>query len=192
MATHSLMQPRYVKSTHKVPRLTVGGPEHPEVKETASQSYKQGALVYKDSNGTIAICTDSSGVLNSPIGGQAINAATGTTGANVFFFAILPTDIYIMNVYHATAASAVTVLTQEGDVFGVIVANDKWHVDIENAVEGAADANARVRCVGFPRISPVDGSNNTIGDIYGFMFVQFLDKSFATDFDPWARTLQYA
>lgn len=184
MAIHSLMQIRYVGNQHHIPPLLKGGPEDPLMKETASQTYGIGALVYKDSNGTIAIVGDSSGRVNTHIAGQALKAATGVTGGNVYFRAIRATDLFIANVYHATAGSAVTAQTQDGTIRGLILVSGNVHVDIENSVEGASDALARVQIVGFPRTSPVDGTDNTIGDRYGFVFCQFLRLSAASDLDP--------
>lgn len=155
-----------------------------------------GDLIYLDSNGTLAVCGVTSTKLNTAIAGQACEAATGVTGTAVKFRAIRPDDIYAMNVFHATAASAITAQTQMGSVFGIIkptASGSKWQVDIENTTtEDGTTALAKVMVVGFPSINPADGVANTIGDIYGLVLVRFLPFTIATDGAPFTRNLQLA
>lgn len=171
----------------------VGGLEYPHFKETASQVYVKGDLLYLDSNGTIALCTLTGQVLNSRIAGHAETAATGVTGTNVFMQVIKPTDIWCMNVMHATPASAITAQTQLGSLFGLrrdtVSGNGTllWGVDIENAVTGATADLARVKVVGFPLKNPFDAGSLTrpaIGDIYGLVLVQFIMNAADTDGNP--------
>lgn len=170
--------------------MIVGGEEYPHFKETASQSYNIGDLVYLDSNGTVAICTVSTDRLNSKILGLAVKEATGTTGDDVLIQVIRPGDYFIMGVHHGTEASAVTAQTQLGAVFGVdkqtVTGNGTsiWCVNIEDAVTEADADLARVRCVGFPLKNPFDAGSLTrpaIGDVYGLMIVQFLMSNGPTD-----------
>lgn len=199
MATHPLINPRLFK--YRSSPLMVGGPEYPTIKETASQTYPIGALVYQDSNGTIALCTNSSDKLDSAIAGQALKAATGVTGGNVYFRAIRATDVYIMNIYHTTVASAVTAQTDIGVIYGIFYntsatlttgSNSKFVIDkVNTSVESSTVCLARVKVIGFPRTSPVDGSPNAVGDTYGFCFVQFQAYSAATDGAPSIHVLQY-
>jgi hypothetical protein len=193
MATHTLMQIRYMGNRHHVPPTMVGGPEYPLVKETAGQTYPKGTLVHHDANGTIAICTVTGVRHNSKIAGIPIKAATGVTGAEVYLRAIRSTDIFYANVFHSTPASSVTAQTMLGTVRGLILNAGLWHVDLVNAVEGAGDALARVLITNFPRTSPVDGSLNTIGDTNGFVECQFLNESAdLTDSVPiFLHNLQY-
>ena len=193
MATLKRHNPFYFGNSMNASPIFVGGEEYPHFKETASQAYIAGGLVYLDTNGTVATCTLSTDRLNSQILGTAVKAATGTTGDDVYIRVILPSDIYCMQVHHGTEASAVTAQTQLGAIFGVdrqtVTGNGTslWCVNIEDAVTGA-DANLqRVRCVGFPLKNPFDAGGLTrpaIGDVYGLMLVQFLPSAADTDGNP--------
>jgi hypothetical protein len=192
MATMTRIQPSFWGSGIHAPSNFVGGPEANWFKETASQTYGIGDLLYLDSNGTVAICTNSSNKLNSAIAGIATKAATGTTGTAVHMKVIQPTDIYCMNVYHGTAASAITAQTQLGVSYGIILNSSKWAVDIENTtIEDGTTALGKVTVVGFPVYSP-DGVRCAIGDTYGLVLVKFLPFTIATDGSPFTRNLQLA
>jgi hypothetical protein len=202
MATHTYVNPIYWKSTDNAgpiykgyagPALTTGG-ENPTLKETASQSYRVGDLVYIDSNGTVAIVTESTDTVNSAILGQAARAATGVTGAPTYVQCWRPEDRYLMQVYHATPASAVTALTQRGQVYSIIKdesGNDTYHVDIETDPESGTVALARVMVVDFPEGQIINGVLSTIGDLKGWVIVKPLEFSIAEDGTPFTRILQY-
>ncbi len=193
MATMTRIQPYYAGSNiHESPQFH-GGPEETHFKETASQSWGIGDLVYLDASlGTLSICTTTSTKLNSAIAGQATKAATGTTGAQAHFRVIRPDEIYYMNVYHSTIGSAISAQTQLGNVFGVILISSKWLVDIENTTsEDGTTALAKVQVVNFPTYSP-DGVRTAIGDTYGFVCVKFLTFTIASDGSPFTRNLQLA
>jgi hypothetical protein len=203
MATHTYVNPIYWKSTDNAgpiykgyagPALTTGG-ENPTLKETASQSYRVGDLVYIDSNGTVAIVTESTDTVNSAILGQAARAATGVTGAPTYVQCWRPEDRYLMQVYHATPASAVTALTQRGQVYSIIKdesGNDTYHVDIGTTIEdGGDDALARVMVVDFPEGQIINGVLSTIGDLKGWVIVKPLEFSIASDGAPFIRILQF-
>ena len=190
MATLNRHNPFFFGNSLNQSPIFVGGEEYPHSKETASQSYIAGGLVYLDSNGTVATCTLSTDRLNSKILGTAVKAATGVTGDDVLIRVIRPSDIYVMQVHHGTAASAVTAQTQLGAIFGVdrqtVSGNGTsiWCVNIEDAVTGSDADLARVRCVGFPLKNPFDAGNLTrpaIGDVYGLMLVQFITSNSHTD-----------
>lgn len=200
MATQTTGNPFYLGNdlNGDVSPLLIGDPKRSWLVEAASQSYGVGELVYLAS-GKVTICVvdGSTKVMTSAIAGVARKAATGTTNAQARIQAIRQDDLWAMNVYHATAASAVTALTQLGSVYGIVkpAATGKWHVDIENAVEGGADSNARVKVVGFLEKNPYDGGNFdlvAVGDIYGIAIVKFLPWSAASDFVPMQRLLQLA
>ena len=192
MATISRIQPYWAgNSLNATEPLFHGGPEALHWKETASQSYGVGDLLYLDTNGTIAICTLTGTIHNSAIIGQAITAATGTTGASVFLRVIRPDDLFVMNVTHTTVASAVTVQTLLGLRKGLQKLVSCWGADIENAVEGAADALARVKIVDFPLRSP-SGETVAIGDVLGLELVNFVPFSMASDGNPNQFVLQGA
>jgi hypothetical protein len=180
--------------------LLAGGPEYPHFKETASQVFKKGDLIYLDTNGTIALATiNGSNQSDGFLCGVAKKNATGTTGAEIHFHVIRPDDLWVMNVMHGTAALAVTAQTQLGTVRGVrrdtVSSVLAWGVDVENAVEGATDSLARVQIVGFPLKNPFDAGSLTrpaIGDVYGLVIVKFLPFSAASDSVPFQRILQLA
>jgi hypothetical protein len=179
-----------------------GGPEAPLFKETASQSYGIGDLIYLDSNGTLAICAVTSDVMTSAIAGQATKAASGVTGGQVHFRPIIPGDRYEINLFHTTVASAVGTQAMLGTVRGLfwkagalgVTTNtgstSKWVIDLNTAVEGSADSNARVRIINFPERNR-GGAANAFGDIYAVAECIFLTYSFASDSVPAQRLLQF-
>lgn len=188
-----LKQIRYSHSLGTAHNFLLGGGEQPEYIEAATQSWKAGSLVYGDADGKIAICTNASQILDSEVLGQAVSAATGTTNSQVRLRPILPTDVFIANVYHTVAASAVTAQTDLYDIRGLyyVTATGLWHLDGTGAtIQSTTVANATVRVVGFP--DRVDGAVNTIGDIYGFAFVRFLTWAIGDDGLPQRRVLQFA
>jgi hypothetical protein len=203
MATHTYVNPIYWKGTSNSgplfrgyggPALTTGG-ENTTLKETAGQTYRVGDLVYIDSNGTVAIVTESTDTVNSAILGQAAKAATGVTGAPAYVMCWRPEDRYLMQVIHGTAASAVTALTQRGQIYSIKKdesGNDTYHVDIETTtVEDGSIAIARVQVVDFPEGEIINGVLSTIGDLKGWVIVKPLEFSIGSDGDPRVRCLQY-
>jgi hypothetical protein len=182
-----------------------GGPEAPLYKETASQSWGIGDLIYLDSNGTLAICAVTSDVMTSAIAGQATKAAIGGSTVNpVHFRPIIPGDLYEINLFHLTVALAVGTLAMQGTVRGLfwkdgalgVTTNTgstkKWVIDLNTAVEGAADSNARVRIIHFPERPRGGAAANAFGDIYAVALCMFLGYSFASDSVPAQRLLQFA
>src|SRR6266567_3659417 len=132
MATINRIQPYWAGSSlNDAESLFRGGLEYPHWKETASQTYGVGDMLYLDASGTIALCTLTGTQLTSAIVGQAITAATGTTGASVFLRVIRPDDLFLMNVVHTTVASAVTAQTQLGSRRGMQLLSSNWGADIE-------------------------------------------------------------
>lgn len=198
MATQTLGQPFWVGNTlNDTSPLHRGDPARSPFVEAATQSFKQGDLIYlAAATGKLAICTvNGSNVLDSAIAGIATKNAVGTLDTKVHFHVIRPDDLFAMNVYHATPASAITALTQLGLVYGIIRISNKWHIDIENTVEGGSDSLARVKIVDFLEKNPYDGGNFSrvaIGDIYGIAVVQFLPFSIGNDGAPFQRILQLA
>src|SRR5260221_9286131 len=115
-------------------------------KETATQSWKAGDLVYLDASlKTVSKCTvDGTPLLDSVVAGIAYKAASGTTGAAVQFHPLMPWDRVMMNVYHGTPASAITAITQLGSRFGltqVTGSSNRWcggieHTHLEEGANG--------------------------------------------------------
>ena len=202
MATHTLVNPIYWKSTNNsgplfrgvALSLAAGGGENPTLKDAASQAYRIGDLVYVNTSGLLAIVTESTDTVDSPILGQAARAATGVTSASAYVLCWRPEDRFLMQVFHATPASAVTNQNQIGDVFPIIKdesGNDTYHIDLATTAESATVALARVQVVGFPEGEIINGVLSTVGDTYGWAIVKPLEFSIATDGDPLTRTLQY-
>lgn len=206
--TMQLIQPQLANTALPgVEPLQQGGAEQPWFKETASQTWGIGDLIYIDTNGTLAICTNGSGitngnVLSSVVAGQAQAAASGTTGKAVSFHAIRSDDVYIMNVFHATLASAVLAATLVGTRKGIryTVSGDGagittgiWCVDLQNAVESTNNAGAYVKIVGFPQTGVNSAGtvvNTTTTDTYGLVYVQFLPFSIYNTFATIRYNLQ--
>jgi hypothetical protein len=105
-----------------------------------------------------------------------------------------PEDRYLMQVIHGTAASAVTALTQRGQIYSIKKdesGNDTYHVDIETDPESGTVALARVMVVDFPEGQIINGVLSTIGDLKGWVIVKPLEFSIAEDGTPFTRILQY-
>ncbi len=206
--TMQLIQPQLANTALPgVEPLQQGGPEQPWFKETASQTFGIGDLIYIDTNGTLAICTNGNGisngkVLNSVVAGQAQKAASGVTGTAVQFHAIRADDVYIMNVFHATAASAVLAATLVGlrkgirftvTADGAGITTGIWCVDLQNAVESTNNAPAYVKIIGFPQTG-VNSAGNvvpvTATDTYGLVYVQFVPTTIYNSFATTQYNLQ--
>ena len=195
MATQTLINPIMSKSSLVSATTGLhGGTEATYFKEAASQSWVAGDLIYLTS-GKLTICGTTSTKLNTPIAGQALEAATGVTDTAVKLRVFRPDTVLAMNVYHSTAAAAITAITQLGSVFGIIkpAATGKWHVDIENTTtEDASTALAKVMVIGFPDTNPADCVANTLGDIYGLVYVRIVTQTARTDGSNLVRNLQLA
>lgn len=114
MATITVAQARFLGNKYGLPATTKGGPERPNIKETASQTYNAGDPVAKDSNGTIALATATSNILNA-FAGFAIKDATGTTGAEARYRPVKAGDRYLMNIQGTSTDT--TNQNQEGDKY---------------------------------------------------------------------------
>lgn len=206
MAIHTLVNPIYWKGQSnsgplfqglalgQVANIVAGDGENPTLKETASQTYRVGDLVYKDSNGTVALVTESTDTVDSPILGQAAKPASGSTGEPAYVLVWREEDRFLMQVFHATPASAVTALTQNGVSYPIIKdesGNDTYHVDITTTGESATVALLKVMVVGFPEGQIINGIVSTVGDRYGWVIVKPLPFSIGTDGAPISRNLQY-
>lgn len=205
MATFALTQPRHASSSGAPCQIyTIGGPEHLWIVEAALQTYKKGQMVYLDTSGNVAICTQTSSRMTSPILGFATkdgqNGSAGVPRTKVH--CIRTGDILIANIWHTTAASALTNRNQLGDVFGLTLvtpstgaigtaATDVWVVDISTSPVGGEDAMtavAKVQVMGFP--SKYQGIDATIGDRYGPVLVQVVPFTQQTEGSGLIRNLQ--
>lgn len=206
-----------LNDTHPLAKGGVGTNEEPYIVEAASQTFVVNDLLYIDSNGRFALCTLTGVQLTSAIAAIAVQAGANNASAGAaqtYVHAIRSDDVFAMNVIHATKVSAVTNQNLLGTVRGVRrdaitqfgTSITTWGVDIENSVEGAADANARVKIIGFVQRGLVFEADGTIGtnkkinlpdpvaatagDTYGLVLVHFLPLSLASDGNPNQRILQ--
>jgi len=124
--------------------------------EAASQSFKEGQLVYLSSGKVTACASD-----QPLIAGMALQDASGTEDTKIAVAIARPGVWFEMNVYHATPASAVTAVTDVGKKYGLYVADNKCYCDKEDTV------NTRFVVVA---LSPQD----SVGDQYGRVFVEVL------------------
>lgn len=185
MATIALSQIRYLKREGGGSRRFRGGIEETGfLREDASQTWDAGALLRADDDGDIEIAVGSEGTVGA-FALQAMEDATGTEGSDVFGAVLDPRDIYVANVYHATAASALTNRNQLNGVYAVKLVSGLWHVDIENTAEDATTSNGCVQVVGFY-------DEDALGDVYGRVLVKFIQYSLASDGNPNRKVLQFA
>jgi len=192
--TQNIFQPIAQRSLiPNAPPLMTGGLEAQGFVETAGQSFGVADLVYLDTNGTIAKCTvDGSARLNSKVLGLAEKAAVGVAGSPVNLHVITPWDVVLMNVYHSTLASSVTVQTDLGGVFAIQLVNGVWRVDKTMAApEANGVKQGYVQVVGFPTRAP-DGTASTIGDTHGLVWVRFNEWTISADGLAQLRILQGA
>jgi len=130
---------------------TISG-NSPEVKyfpEAASQSFKAGQFVYLNSGKVTACADDSTTIL-----GIAVGDASGNTDEDCAVYIANADTVFEANVYHSTAASAVTAITQVGTCYALKVDSNKCYVDIEDTSNDAFQVR---------RLSPKD----KVGDQYG-------------------------
>jgi hypothetical protein len=132
MATINIVQAKFLGNAEGKPAITRGGPESPDIKETASQSYAAGAPVYYDSNGTIAVATASSNLVGQ-LAGFALEPATGTTGAAVRYRVVQPGDRYVVNL--AGTSTTTTNLNQVGDLINFDISSGKLVGNLDSAVD---------------------------------------------------------
>jgi len=82
------------------------------------------------------------------------------------FARIRPNDVFVMNVYHTTSASAVVTEAMTGVEYGIKVNSNVAVVDIENTTQKSVQI-----------VAPawrIDSTNNTSADVYARVYVKFL------------------
>lgn len=122
------------------------------VPEAASQSFKKGQFVYLAS-GKATVATASSGIF-----GMALEDATGTTDTQLAVLVSLRDTIFRGCVYHSTAASAVTAVTDVGTTtFGINQVSNISVVDKENTTHDSFSV------IG---LDPTDAVGATYGRVY--------------------------
>lgn len=121
--------------------------------EAAGQTYKKGQLVYLVAGAVTVMADDGQVCL-----GMVTQDATGTTGTDMEIIIATPVTVFEVNVYHSTAASAVTAATQIGENYALQVDSNKCYCDIEDVT------NVLFRVI---KLSPKD----TVADVYGRVWV---------------------
>lgn len=131
----------------------------PEVRvypEAASQSFKAGQFVYLAS-GKVTVCGDDT----TSILGMAVGDASTVTDTDCAVYIANFDTIFEMNVYHSSAGSAVTAITDVGGKKGLEVDSNKCYYALEEATALAFQVRF---------LSPRDA----VGDTYGRVCVQVL------------------
>ena len=146
MATINQVAMRWVANSSGQPRPIT-------CKEASGQSYKVGQLVYL-SSGLVTACADDA----QSVFGIALEDASGTANTSQRVYALYPDDVLEANVYHGTAASAVTAEAQRGENYALEVDSNKCYVGIDDT------SNVLMRVIDF---CPLDA----IGDQYGRVLV---------------------
>jgi predicted RecA/RadA family phage recombinase len=124
--------------------------------EAASQSYKAGELVYL-SGGKVTVCG------NNPqtIMGMACADASGTTDEDAEVIVATPDQIFEASVYHLTAASAITAVSQVGENYGIEVVSNKVYVAIDET------STIACRVIGLSK-------KDVVGDQYGRLLFKII------------------
>lgn len=123
--------------------------------EATSQTFKKGELVYLAS-GYVTVCSTDPSLIIGIANEDAHNITAGTQRVSV---TLLNGVVFKANVYHATAASAVTAQTQVGSSYGVVAVSNKWFVDISE------ESSKRVTIMDLVQ-------EDTVGDTYGRVYFQ--------------------
>lgn len=139
---------------------TVSGnpPETKNYPEAASQTFYQGEPVYLSSGYVTACGADPSTIL----GFAAADGSNTTAGAVETPVWIANEDTYFCaNVYHTSAPSAITAITEVGTSYGIVEVSNKWHIDLSDT------SNTRVQ------VKWLD-ERDTVGDTYGRVWFKVL------------------
>ena len=172
MATIAIGHAFYLGNQNGQGPICRGGPEEPDLKETASQTYGIGAPLYKDSNGTIAIAAASSNIITE-LCGFALKAATGTTGAQVRYRPVIPGEMYVMSL-QGTSTDA-TALTQVGNKYMLDIDTARCVVNVD-ATFDAAKPHVQVLKM-YTAANGYSGVADAVGDTNGRVVVVFPDQT---------------
>lgn len=142
-----------------------GGPVIEEYPEAASQTFKKGEMVYLDGSGHVAEFTASVDDGSTRfLGFAAEDGHNDTAAATHKVKVMLPTDdsVFEGNIYHSTAASAITALTDvaSGTLLPFVQLPSQGDgmvaVDKENT-------SGQIDCIRIVNLSP----KHAVGDVYG-------------------------
>jgi len=118
-------------------RLGGGNPPMLSFKEGASASFAAGEfvkLVTDSALRRLQVCAPSG---ETEILGQVQSASTGTAGTEHNVLLAEPSVIFKVNIYHTTAASAVSAETQLGVTYGLVTSSNKDYCAIDDITTDA-------------------------------------------------------
>ena len=133
----------------------VSGGHKMTVTEAASQSFKIGQPIYLVGGKATAVASN-----GTVVWGLALENASGVEDTENDVHVIDSNTILRGNVYHSTAASAVTAVANLGIKYALYVADNKAYVDIEDTSNDA---------VVIVSLDPAE-----VGDIYGRCKFKFI------------------
>ena len=146
MATQTYEPARYGSGPYRVVHY----------QESASESFEQGQFVKLDTSGQLTACAADDQVIL----GMALADASGTQGNTVPVVLAQDGTGFIMNVYHATPASAVSAVNQLDGEYNLEVDSNRCYIDIGNTavaalqpmrlIDAAGDLRGRVEVVVLP------------------------------------------
>lgn len=164
MATIAITQPRYLGNAFGHAAITKGGPEQPNLKEAASQTFDAGAPL-NFSSGLLQIVADSADI--TTLAGFALKDASGTTNEPVRYRPVRAGDRYVMNYISTTAQAHVGTIKTLDQVSGVLQVGDATTQDGTKVFVKIIDLYSVA--AGYP-----DG--DVVGDTYGRYVVEFPDQ----------------
>lgn len=172
MATLTVANPRHTGSTSRPSRLK-GGNYLEAVDgytEAASQTYAQGAPLFRDGSNGIKIATSSAGLVTSKVIGFATEAASGTTGEPVSVMKLQAGDRYLMNVKGADGTLVKPSDVQIGTPLPLDIQSGKLVLNPDDTLDTS-------KLYGIPRSVWVDETGHSeLDDTYGRMVVEIPDQ----------------
>lgn len=168
MATTAYRQARFARNENGGP-ICAGGPEEPGMREAASQTFKQGAVIYLVA-GLITICDNEDIKDAGDLFGFALQDASGTTNTQLQVRRIRGGDVYIMNC-ESNGAAVATALADAGKLVNFNVVSGNLVADILPA------GSAAVNTVPFGRLIDFY-EEDTIGDTGGRVYVLIPDQPY--------------
>jgi len=132
-------------------------------------TYKAGQFMYQDNDGYINACASDAETIGY-VALENLDTATGVTTTYKRFGRIRPGDIFEMNAYHGTVASAVLTEADVGEFYALYVGSNVCSADISDT--GTATKNC------LELIAPSwrdDSTNNTSSDTYALGLFRITD-----------------
>lgn len=172
MATLTVTNPRYISSTDRPSRRMAGNnlESSDGYTEAATQTYAQGAPLYRDGSNGIKIATAAAGVVTSKVIGFATEAASGTTGEPVSVMKLQAGDRYLMNVKGADGTLVLPSDVAIGTPLPLDIQSGKLVLNPDDSLDTS-------KLYGIPRSVWVDETGHSeLSDTYGRMVVEIPDQ----------------